>query len=83
MSIPGVRGSAARGRCVTVPSLPTQDWGMEMIYRQVKLPILCVKNFVVETPAEKRRYKKWSAVTFPVKEFDYVEYCSSTHGLSF
>ncbi|KAK2536164.1 Dhx58 [Columba guinea] len=61
----------------------SQDWGMEMIYRQVKLPILCVKNFVVETPAEKRRYKKWSAVTFPVKEFDYMEYCSSTHGLSF
>lgn len=56
---------------------------MEMIYRQVKLPILCIKNFVVETPAEKRRYKKWSAVTFPVKEFDYLEYCSSTHGQSF
>ncbi|NXS14428.1 DHX58 helicase, partial [Neodrepanis coruscans] len=53
-----------------------QDWGMEMLYRQVKLPILCVKNFVVETPAEKRRYKKWSAVTFPIKEFDYLEYCS-------
>ncbi|KAM6107913.1 ATP-dependent RNA helicase DHX58 [Pterocles gutturalis] len=61
----------------------SQDWGMEMIYRQVKLPILCIKNFVVETPAEKRRYKKWSAVTFPIKEFDYVEYCSSTHGQSF
>ncbi|NXJ96913.1 DHX58 helicase, partial [Corythaixoides concolor] len=54
----------------------SQDWGMEMIYRQVKLPILCIKNFVVETPAEKRRYKKWSAVTFPVKDFDYLEYCS-------
>ncbi|NWX09723.1 DHX58 helicase, partial [Caloenas nicobarica] len=54
----------------------SQDWGMEMIYKQVKLPMLCIKNFVVETPAEKRRYKKWSAVTFPVKEFDYVEYCS-------
>ncbi|NXJ00416.1 DHX58 helicase, partial [Psophia crepitans] len=54
----------------------SQDWGMEMIYRQVKLPILCIKNFVVETPAEKRRYKKWSAVTFPIKEFDYLEYCS-------
>ncbi|NWS12491.1 DHX58 helicase, partial [Pachyramphus minor] len=54
----------------------SQDWGMEMLYRQVKLPILCIKNFVVETPAEKRRYKKWSAVTFPVKEFDYLEYCS-------
>ncbi|NXD65757.1 DHX58 helicase, partial [Eolophus roseicapillus] len=54
----------------------SQDWGMEMLYRQVKLPILCIKNFVVETPAEKKRYKKWSAVTFPIKEFDYLEYCS-------
>ncbi|NWY47505.1 DHX58 helicase, partial [Sylvia atricapilla] len=54
----------------------SQDWGMEMLYRQVKLPILCIKNFVVETPAEKRRYKKWSAVTFPIKAFDYLEYCS-------
>ncbi|NXG19894.1 DHX58 helicase, partial [Grallaria varia] len=54
----------------------SQDWGMEMLYRQVKLPILCIKNFVVETPAEKRRYKKWSAVTFPIKEFNYLEYCS-------
>nr|AHA15372.1 LGP2 [Cairina moschata] len=55
-----------------------QEWGMEMIYHHVKLPILCIKNFVVETPDEKRRYKKWSGVTFPIKEFDYVEYCSST-----
>ncbi|XP_050183409.1 ATP-dependent RNA helicase DHX58 [Myiozetetes cayanensis] len=61
----------------------SQDWGMEMLYRQVKLPILCIKNFVVETPAEKRRYKKWSSVTFPIKEFDYLEYCSDTQGLSF
>ncbi|NWY70517.1 DHX58 helicase, partial [Erithacus rubecula] len=54
----------------------SQDWGMEMLYQQVKLPILCIKNFVVETPAEKRRYKKWGSVTFPIKAFDYVEYCS-------
>ncbi|NWX37911.1 DHX58 helicase, partial [Notiomystis cincta] len=54
----------------------SQDWGMEMLYRQMKLPILCIKNFVVETPAEKRRYKKWSVVTFPIKAFDYLEYCS-------
>ncbi|NXW43716.1 DHX58 helicase, partial [Nyctiprogne leucopyga] len=62
--------------CRIVCSECSQDWGMEMIYRQVKLPILCIKNFVVETPAEKRKYKKWSAVTFPVEEFDYVEYCA-------
>ncbi|KAI1230301.1 hypothetical protein IHE44_0010267 [Lamprotornis superbus] len=60
-----------------------QDWGLEMLYQQVKLPILCIKNFVVETPAEKRRYKKWSSVTFPIKAFDYVEYCSDTYSLSF
>ncbi|NXU79804.1 DHX58 helicase, partial [Oreotrochilus melanogaster] len=53
----------------------SQGWGIEMIYRQVKLPILCIKNFVVETPAEKKKYKKWSAVTFPIEDFDYVEYC--------
>uniref|UniRef100_A0A8C8B8W4 RNA helicase n=1 Tax=Otus sunia TaxID=257818 RepID=A0A8C8B8W4_9STRI len=69
--------------CRIACSQCSQDWGMEMIYRQVKLPILCIKNFVVETPAEKRRYKKWSAVTFPVEEFDYLDYCSSTHGQSF
>uniref|UniRef100_A0A8C6K6A6 RNA helicase n=1 Tax=Melopsittacus undulatus TaxID=13146 RepID=A0A8C6K6A6_MELUD len=61
----------------------SQDWGMQMLYRQVKLPILSIKNFVVENPAEKRRYKKWSAVTFPIKEFDYVEYYSNTYGESF
>ncbi|KAM6333861.1 ATP-dependent RNA helicase DHX58 [Alca torda] len=69
--------------CRIVCSECSQDWGMEMIYRHVKLPILCIKNFVVETPAEKRKFKKWSAVTFPVKEFDYLEYCSSTCGQSF
>ncbi|NXV49279.1 DHX58 helicase, partial [Uria aalge] len=62
--------------CRIVCNECSQDWGMEMIYRHVKLPILCIKNFVVETPAEKRKFKKWSAVTFPVKEFDYLEYCS-------
>ncbi|XP_061199079.1 ATP-dependent RNA helicase DHX58 [Neopsephotus bourkii] len=61
----------------------SQDWGMEMLYREVKLPIVCIKNFVIETPAGKRRYKKWSAVTFPIKEFDYLEYCTDTHGQSF
>uniref|UniRef100_A0A8U7NSF4 RNA helicase n=1 Tax=Corvus moneduloides TaxID=1196302 RepID=A0A8U7NSF4_CORMO len=69
--------------CRIACSACSQDWGMEMLYRQVKLPILCIKNFVVETPAEKRRYKKWSAVTFPIKAFDYLEYCADTHGLSF
>lgn len=55
---------------------------MEIIFRHVKLPVISIKNFVVETPNEKRRYKKWSAVTFPVEEFDYLAYCSTTHGQS-
>ncbi|XP_025971571.2 ATP-dependent RNA helicase DHX58 [Dromaius novaehollandiae] len=63
--------------CRIVCSECSQDWGMEMIYRGVKLPILCIKNFVVETPFEKKKYKKWSSVTFSVEEFDYLEYCSS------
>ncbi|NXD17128.1 DHX58 helicase, partial [Nothocercus nigrocapillus] len=54
----------------------SQAWGMEMIYRGVRLPILRIKHFVVETPDEKRRYKKWSSVTFPIEEFDYLQYCS-------
>ncbi|NXI62026.1 DHX58 helicase, partial [Anseranas semipalmata] len=62
--------------CRVMCSGCSQEWGMEMIYRHVTLPILCIKNFVVETPDEKRRYKKWSGVTFPIKEFDYLEYCS-------
>ncbi|NXP56359.1 DHX58 helicase, partial [Heliornis fulica] len=62
--------------CRIMCSECSQDWGMEMIYQQVKLPILCIKNFVVKTPAERRRYKKWSTVTFPIKEFDYPDYCS-------
>uniref|UniRef100_A0A8C0VI76 RNA helicase n=1 Tax=Cyanistes caeruleus TaxID=156563 RepID=A0A8C0VI76_CYACU len=70
------------GCCISCKAC-SQDWGMEMLYRQVKLPILCIKNFVVETPEEKRRYKKWGSVTFPIKAFDYLEYCSDTCSLSF
>ncbi|NXC41420.1 DHX58 helicase, partial [Penelope pileata] len=63
------------GSCVMCSEC-SQEWGMEMIYRNVTLPILRIKNFVVVTPDEKRRYKKWSGVTFPVEEFNYVQYCS-------
>lgn len=75
-----MQGPAAQGcvtLCVSVPSLSTQEWGMEMIYRNVTLPILSIKNFVVVTPDEKKKYKKWSTVTFPIEEFSYLEYCSS------
>ncbi|XP_062991041.1 ATP-dependent RNA helicase DHX58 [Elgaria multicarinata webbii] len=54
-----------------------QAWGMEMIYKNAKLPMLAIKNFVVETPDGRRTFKKWSKVTFDINEFDYVEYCST------
>uniref|UniRef100_A0A8C3LAZ5 RNA helicase n=1 Tax=Chrysolophus pictus TaxID=9089 RepID=A0A8C3LAZ5_CHRPC len=54
-----------------------QEWGMEMIYQNVTLPILSIKNFVVVTPDEKKKYRKWNRVTFPIQEFSYLEYCSS------
>ncbi|XP_061494720.1 ATP-dependent RNA helicase DHX58 isoform X2 [Rhineura floridana] len=54
-----------------------QAWGMEMIYREIKLPMLAIKYFVVETPDDRRTFKKWSKVTFDIKEFDYIEYCST------
>lgn len=50
---------------------------MEMIFRSVKLPNLSIENFVVETPDMRKKYKKWSKVTFVIKDFDYVEYCQS------
>ncbi|KYO46671.1 putative ATP-dependent RNA helicase DHX58 isoform B [Alligator mississippiensis] len=37
-----------------------QAWGMEMIFRSVKLPNLSIENFVVETPDMRKKYKKWS-----------------------
>ncbi|XP_029429105.1 probable ATP-dependent RNA helicase DHX58 [Rhinatrema bivittatum] len=54
-----------------------QKWGMEMIYKAVSIPNIGVKNFVVETPDEKRTYKKWKDVPFSIEEFNYMEYCQS------
>uniref|UniRef100_A0A669PTR6 RNA helicase n=1 Tax=Phasianus colchicus TaxID=9054 RepID=A0A669PTR6_PHACC len=64
--------------CRIVCSECRQEWGMEMIYQNVTLPILSIKNFVVVTPDETKKYSKWSRVTFPIQEFSYLEYCSST-----
>ncbi|KAL8222136.1 UNVERIFIED_CONTAM: hypothetical protein K2H54_075008 [Gekko kuhli] len=54
-----------------------QAWGTEMIYRAVSLPMLAVKNFVVESPDGRRTYKQWSKVTFAIEEFDYTQYCET------
>ncbi|XP_060101683.1 ATP-dependent RNA helicase DHX58 [Heteronotia binoei] len=54
-----------------------QVWGMEMIYKAVTLPMLAVKNFVIESPDGKRTYKQWSKVTFAIEKFDYTQYCET------
>ncbi|KAJ7329142.1 hypothetical protein JRQ81_015316 [Phrynocephalus forsythii] len=58
-----------------------QPWGMEMIYREITLPMLSIKNFVLETPEGRRTYKQWSKVTFDVKEFNYIDYFNSNSAL--
>uniref|UniRef100_A0A098LZ73 RNA helicase n=1 Tax=Hypsiglena sp. JMG-2014 TaxID=1550645 RepID=A0A098LZ73_9SAUR len=58
-----------------------QIWGMEMIYRDFTLPMLAIKNFVVETPNGRQKPRKWSKVTFEIKAFDYTEYCNASFKL--
>ncbi|XP_043910666.1 probable ATP-dependent RNA helicase DHX58 [Protopterus annectens] len=58
-----------------------QEWGMEMIYKSVTLPILSIKKFVVEMlnkeKSEKKSYRQWKDVPFTIEEFDYVDYCQN------
>lgn len=54
-----------------------QAWGMEMIYCEITLPMLGIKNFVVEDPNGRKTYKKWSKISFDIQEFDYLEYCTT------
>lgn len=48
-----------------------------MIYCEVTLPLLGIKNFVVEDPTGRKTYKKWSKIPFDIEDFNYVEYCKS------
>ncbi|KAJ8414363.1 hypothetical protein AAFF_G00052330 [Aldrovandia affinis] len=54
-----------------------QEWGMEMIYKNVPLPNVAIKNFVVETPKGRRTVKKWKGAPFLVEQFCYTDYCQS------
>lgn len=69
------------GERLTVVFVFLQIWGMEMIYRDFTLPMLAIKNFVVETPDGRQKPKKWSKVTFEIKAFDYTEYCNTNFKL--
>ncbi|XP_067869539.1 probable ATP-dependent RNA helicase DHX58 [Heterodontus francisci] len=54
-----------------------QVWGMQMIYKSVPIPSLCIKNFVVELPSGKRTFKQWKGVPCQIEEFKFVEFCNA------
>ncbi|KAL4657774.1 putative ATP-dependent RNA helicase DHX58 [Arapaima gigas] len=52
-----------------------KDWGMEMIYKNVTLPNVAIKNFALETPEGRETVKRWKDIKFAIEEFNYFEYC--------
>lgn len=59
------------------PSLShPQAWGLQMIYKSVKLPALKVRSMLLETPRGRVQAKKWSRVPFLVPDFDYLQHCT-------
>ncbi|XP_066119710.1 ATP-dependent RNA helicase DHX58 [Saccopteryx bilineata] len=57
-----------------------EPWGLQIIYKSVKLPALKVRAMLLETPRGRIQAKKWSRVPFPVPDLDYLQDC--TQGLS-
>ncbi|XP_027949852.1 probable ATP-dependent RNA helicase DHX58 isoform X2 [Eumetopias jubatus] len=53
-----------------------EAWGLQMIYKSVKLPALRVRSMLLETPRGRVQAKKWSRVPFPVPDFDYLQHCA-------
>ncbi|XP_006092452.1 probable ATP-dependent RNA helicase DHX58 [Myotis lucifugus] len=51
-------------------------WGLQMIYKSVKLPALKVRAMLLQTPRGRIQAKKWSSVPFQVPDFDYVLHCA-------
>ncbi|KAG9342969.1 hypothetical protein JZ751_015185 [Albula glossodonta] len=54
-----------------------KEWGMEMIYKEVTLPNVAIKNFVLVTPDGRTPVKKWKNVPFCIEEFKYTDYVLS------
>ena len=67
---------------LAVSLLSPQAWGLQIIYRSVKLPVLKVGSMLLETPQGRVRAKKWSRVPFTVPDFDYVQCAEGLAGLS-
>ncbi|KAB0397689.1 hypothetical protein E2I00_019138 [Balaenoptera physalus] len=55
-----------------------EGWGLQMIYKSVKLPVLKVRSLLLETPQGRVQSKKWSRVPFTVPDFDYVQHCAQS-----
>ncbi|XP_010592762.3 ATP-dependent RNA helicase DHX58 [Loxodonta africana] len=53
-----------------------EPWGLQIIYKSVKLPVLRVRSMLLETPRGRLQAKKWSCVPFLVPDFDYVQHCA-------
>ncbi|XP_008576949.1 PREDICTED: probable ATP-dependent RNA helicase DHX58 [Galeopterus variegatus] len=53
-------------------------WGLQMIYKSVKLPVLKVRSMLLETPQGRIRAKKWSRVPFPVPDFNFLQHCAQS-----
>ncbi|XP_057571269.1 ATP-dependent RNA helicase DHX58 [Hippopotamus amphibius kiboko] len=53
-----------------------ESWGLQMIYKSVKLPVLKICKMLLETPQGRVQSKQWSRVPFTVPDFDYVQHCA-------
>ncbi|XP_036889330.1 probable ATP-dependent RNA helicase DHX58 [Sturnira hondurensis] len=53
-----------------------QPWGLQMIYKSVRLPALKVCSILLETPRGRVQAKKWSRVPFLVPDFNYTQHLS-------
>ncbi|KAF5918085.1 hypothetical protein HPG69_015967 [Diceros bicornis minor] len=60
------------------PASAIQAWGMQIIYKSVKLPVIKVCSMLLETPQGRVRAKKWSRVPFLVPDFDYLQHCAQS-----
>ncbi|KAL1779252.1 putative ATP-dependent RNA helicase DHX58 [Sigmodon hispidus] len=53
-------------------------WGLQMIYKSMTLPVLKIRNILLETPHGKIQVKKWSRVPFSVPDFDILQDCTQS-----
>ncbi|XP_055984180.1 ATP-dependent RNA helicase DHX58 [Sorex fumeus] len=56
-------------------------WGLQMIYRSVKLPALKIRSMLLQTPQGRIQAKKWSRVPFLVPDFNYLQHCAQSLSL--